>query len=224
MHYWEDDPSILAGRDLQQNGTWLGIHKSGKFGALTNYRDPAAIKSQAPSRGEIIVDFLHSNLSPGQFLEQLRQTGQRYNGFNLLLSDLDTMFCYSNVSNEIIKVVPGIHGLSNHLLDTAWPKVRKGKEYLKSILFSNQEVTFNRLFNLLGDKDIPDDSQLPETGVGLEWERILAPLFISSATYGTRSSTALIMDKKNRIYISERNFDPDDSGKFEDFDFVIQPI
>ncbi|MCP4021453.1 MAG: NRDE family protein, partial [Desulfobacteraceae bacterium] len=187
MSFWEGHPDILAGMDLEGGGTWLGIHKSGKFGAITNFRDPASIKSAAPSRGEIIIDYLNHQDKTIDFLEQFKPQSEKYNGFNLLFGDRHNLYWFSNIKDKIIEIEPGIHGLSNRHLDTPWPKVASGKKALAEI--TKTHPSQEDLFDILLDRHIPDDSLLPDTGVGLEFERILSPLFIKSPVYGTRSST-----------------------------------
>lgn len=224
IHFWDDQPSILAGRDLQEKGTWLGFHKNGRFAALTNYRDPSSIKTNAPSRGEIIVDFLHSKTGSDQYLERFKKTSFQYNGFNLLLFDRKSLFWFSNITNKTKKIKPGIFGISNHLFDNNWPKMVTGKKDLASIIKSREKIVFNDLFSLLDNREIPHDSQLPDTGIGIEWERILSPLFITSPGYGTRSSSAVIMDKTGHLHICERTFDPKKNNAYTDRSYTIGSV
>ena len=219
MHFWQNNPAILAGKDLEQGGTWLGVHKDGTFAALTNYRDPACIKPDAPSRGEIIIDFLESQKQAVTHFNDLKKKAGSYNGFNLLFGTRDDIFWYSNLKNKIEKISPGIHGLSNRFLDTPWPKVESGKKALKKILGAS--ITPQALFSILADQSAPDDSLLPHTGVELEWERILSPLFIRSDIYGTRSSTVILMDQNGGIDVTERTYDPENNLKFSDRHFCI---
>ncbi|CCK81665.1 NRDE family protein [Desulfobacula toluolica] len=218
MHLWKNTPAILAGKDLEQGGTWFGVHKNGTFAALTNYRDPSSIRPDAPSRGEIIVDFLKSKKPPETHFNHLKEKQNPYNGFNLLFGSKDDIFWFSNLKNTIEKIAPGIHGLSNRFLDTPWPKVESGKKALQDIICGT--ITFESLFSILTDQSIPDDDQLPQTGVGLEWERMLSSLFIHSDTYGTRSSTVMLMDQNGTIEITERTYDPQDTLTYNDRRFV----
>ncbi len=219
MHFWEDSPEILAGKDLEQGGTWFGIHKNGRFAALTNYRNPAAIKPDAPSRGEIIINFLNSKKSPVEFIHDFRPKALSYNGFNLIFGNLDHLFWFTNVIDTIERIAPGIHGISNRFLNTPWPKVESGKKALKKTM--THSITPDHLFSFLKESSVPDDDRLPETGVGLEWERILSPLFIKSDTYGTRSSTTMLTDQKGNVNITERTYFPEKGLEYKNLNFFI---
>lgn len=204
--FWEDHPNVLAGRDLEQMGTWMGITKGGRIASLTNYRNPKENKAGKRSRGEIVSGFLTGNESAQAFLLELQDKREQYQGFNLIVGDADSLFFYSNVQNEIIEVEPGTHGLSNHLLDTEWPKVLKGKSGLYQCIADSSEVNVHCLFSMLQNADPAADKELPETGVNLEWERSLSPLFIKTPDYGTRSSTVLTIDRENKVNFIEKTF------------------
>ncbi|PAV29718.1 hypothetical protein CIL05_10125 [Virgibacillus profundi] len=209
--FWEDHPNILAGRDLSQMGTWLGITKHGRFAALTNYRDPEHMKSGANSRGEIITNYLANDISTEAFLDSLKLGKDNYVGFNLILGSPDSLYYYNNIENEAIKITSGTHGLSNHFLNTPWPKVTKGKKRLREYVGSQKNIESNVLFDILSDAEDAEDAHLPQTGVGLDLERILSPLFIKTTNYGTRSSTVLIIDHDNNVTFTERTYN---EGKF----------
>lgn len=202
--YWEDRPDILAGRDLQGLGTWLGISGRGRLAAITNYRDPASIKSDAPTRGLLVSDFLAGSEPAEIYLQKLSKTGDRYNGFNLLLFDDTGLWHYSNRGNDIIALSPGIHGLSNHLLNTRWPKIDRGLAALENRLADSAEVDSEKLLRLLEDSRVAPDDALPDTGVGIEWERMLSPMFIHSETYGTRCSSVVLFDDSGNITFIEK--------------------
>ena len=204
--FWEDNPNLLAGRDLKAGGTWLGITKTGRLAAITNYRDPVHTREHAPSRGNLVLHFLETNHSPRQYLENIRREGNQYNGFNLVLGTIDELFWYSNKGAEILQLSKGIYGLSNHLLDTPWPKVEKAKKGMSGVIASNEELQPETLFEILGDQTQSADDVLPDTGVGIEWERILGPMFISSPVYGTRSSTIILVDRRDRVLFTERTY------------------
>lgn len=204
--FWESEPHLLAGRDLKSGGTWLGISRTGRIAALTNFRDPRNVRDNAPSRGGLVSDFLRGNMPSAEYLQILRQRSQDYNGFNLLFGDQENLFVYSNRGEVPPLLPPGIHGLSNHLLDTPWPKVTRGKKALAEILAHGKQPVVEEIFTLLADQSLPDDSLLPDTGVGLETERLLAPLFISGPTYGTRSSTLIMIDENALVTFSERTY------------------
>jgi uncharacterized protein with NRDE domain len=227
MHAWETAPFMVAGKDLEQGGTWFGVHKNGTFAALTNFRDPIAVRQDAPSRGEIIVDLLESGQPALTYFKKFQKKAQAYNGFNLIFGDPENLFWYSNKKNTIETIAPGIHGLSNKFLDTPWPKVESGKRALerqiRSFVTTGSSRTPESLFSILKDRTFPDDNLLPDTGVGLEWERILSPLFIQSPTYGTRSSTVMLRDQQGKITVIERTWNPEDRLNFSDQKFSITP-
>jgi len=204
--FWSRHPQVLAGIDLKEKGTWLGVTKGGKFAAITNYRDPASWKEAAPSRGGLVSGYLTGSLPAETYLKRLSARAARYNGFNLLLGDTRDIFVYSN-RGSLQKITPGIYGLSNRLLDTPWPKVRRGKKLLKAALDKKGAELEEALFGLLADRRVPPDDQLPETGVNLEWERMLSPMFIASPVYGTRSSTILLIGRNKRIKFMEKVYD-----------------
>jgi uncharacterized protein with NRDE domain len=203
--FWPDHPDILAGCDLEAGGTWLGITRTGRFATLTNYRQAGCVIADAPSRGLLVSDFLNSSETAADHLTALVPKASAYNGFNLLLRDRSTMFYYAN--RGAIKptaLMPGIYGLSNHLLDSPWPKVISGKQRLTGLLSEQRKPNSRQLLALLEDRCIPPDHELPDTGVGIERERILAPLFIESDSYGTRSSTALLIHRSGTVDVVEK--------------------
>ena len=222
--FWEDEPDLLAGRDLRDGGTWLGITRSGRLAALTNYRDPASLKAGAPSRGALTSDYLRGRESPKAHLDRIGPAADRYNGFGLVCGNRDGLFFFSNRGGRG-RVPAGVHGLSNRLLDTPWPKVEKGREALLGLLGGKDGPSPGALFEILQDRSRPPDEQLPETGVGIEWERILSPLFIESPAYGTRSSTVLLIDRDGVVTFVERVFNGRTEPRAERrFDFRIGDV
>jgi uncharacterized protein with NRDE domain len=203
--YWDDAPTLLAGRDLERGGTWLGVTEGGRLAAVTNYREPGRRIEDAPSRGLLVSDFLRSRENTSAYLHRLAADADRYNGFNLIAGDTQELYHYSNRAHAPQALGPGIYGVSNHLLDTPWPKVERGKKALAEILSSDAPPPCD-IFRLLADRTCADDSCLPETGVGLELERVLSPLFITSPVYGTRSSTVLMLDWEDNLTFIERTF------------------
>ena len=203
LHFWEDHPGILAGRDLEGMGTWLGVTRSGRLAALTNFRDPGRIKNAAPSRGDLVADFLKGNQGAADYLRAIGPGVDAYNGFNLLLGDGDGLYYASNRGVWFRSLEPGIYGLSNHLLNTPWPKVKSGVKGLKRLEVKRDASLFLGLEELLQDQERPPDDQLPDTGVGLEWERRLSSIFISSRDYGTRCSSLLTIARTGRIRFKE---------------------
>ncbi|WP_028402800.1 NRDE family protein [Ectobacillus panaciterrae] len=219
-HFWEDAPYVLAGRDLEKMGTWMGITKQGRFAALTNYRDPNEVRDNKRSRGELVSRFLIGEELPQSYLKSIQQHRDQYPGFNLIVGDLHSLYYYSNMENDIRLLEPGLYGLSNHLLDTPWPKVRKGKEGLKRCLQGSPENMKECLFSSLQHADPAPDEELPSTGVSLEWERKLSPLFIQTPEYGTRSSTLVFMTHEDVRFV-ERAYEGS-KRKEREFTFVIE--
>ena len=199
--FWEDHPHILAGRDLEGMGTWLGVTRAGRFAALTNFRDPSERKTDAPTRGRLVSAFLASDEGPRAYLEEVAALAPRYKGFNLLAGDVDGVYYFSSRQSSVQKLSPGIHGLSNHLLDTPWPKVARGKERLQAALA--QEPSAEALLDLLHDREAAAESELPATGIGAEMERVLSPALIVSPEYGTRASTAVLFGRDGGVSFSE---------------------
>lgn len=188
--FWADAPQVLAGRDLEAGGTWLGVTRTGRFAALTNYRDPASHKPAAPSRGQLVAGFLRGDMGIDAHLDGLDAAApSTYNGFNLLLGDGRRLVAYSNVARARHELAPGVYGLSNALLDTPWPKVGAGKTALEAALAALPDET--ALWRLLTDDAIHPDAALPATGVPLAWERLLSAAFIKGPDYGTRCSTVV---------------------------------
>lgn len=192
--WWASRPDMLAGQDLEARGTWLGVTRAGKFAAITNFREPSQKKSAAPSRGQLAVDYLSGQKSPREYLEELATHASKYNGFNLLLADRENMFCYSSAEDKIEEVAPGIHGLSNRALDTPWPKVEIGRANMGAALEAKlpEDTLPERLLAILSNDATAADAALPNTGVGLDWERKLSSALIVSEDYGTRCSTIFI--------------------------------
>ncbi|MEH7503115.1 NRDE family protein [Neobacillus drentensis] len=208
-HYWEDSPGILAGRDLEKMGTWMGVTRAGRFAALTNYRDPKEETEGKRSRGELVANALKHKGNVKDYMQGLVGKKDLYPGYNLLAGDGTELYHYSNKGQELQKVEPGIYGVSNHLLNTEWPKVQKGKEGMSKIIKSKSEDIVEKFLTLLQNADQAPDELLPNTGVSLEWERMLSPLFIKSENYGTRSSTVMLMSDKEIQYV-ERVFSKKD--------------
>lgn len=204
--FWSDYPNVVGGRDLEAMGTWLGMTRSGRISMLTNYRDLATLKPAAPTRGKLVSDFLTSDEDPQRYLEDIAGRGRAYNGFNLIVGDVDRLWYYSNFGDGIKKLEAGSFGLSNHLLDTPWPKVERGRAQFEKIL-AGDEVAPEDLFALLADEEIAPDAQLPSTGLPVERERALSAMFIKTPDYGSRCSTVILVDRENNASFFERVFD-----------------
>jgi uncharacterized protein with NRDE domain len=199
--WWPDHPEILAGRDLEAGGTWLGVTRTGRFAALTNYRDPEQRRTGTPSRGALVTSILESGASVAEGLSYLGDVGANYNGFNLIFSDGERLGIYESVLGTGRELGPGIYGLSNHLLDTPWPKVQIAKTRLQAALLGLTGTA--PLLELLRDDRPASDAELPRTGVSLEWERLLSSAFVRGPDYGTRCSTIIRIDARGRAYFEE---------------------
>lgn len=206
VNYWQDYPFILAGKDLSAGGTWMGITKAGKFCAITNYRDLKNVKSNAPSRGEVVLNYLRGSESAVEYSEILTNRGEMYNGFNLIYGTVDELFYYSNQSNQVEKLENSIYGLSNHFMDTPWHKNIRAKTKFAELISENK-LSENFFIDLLTDDCLANDDELPETGVGKEWEKILSPIFIKSEVYGTRCSTIIKVTYDNQVEFTEVTHD-----------------
>jgi uncharacterized protein with NRDE domain len=205
LGFWDNAEHILAGRDLKSKGTWLGISKNSRIAAVTNYRSPMAIKENARSRGLLVSGCLaEKNLK--SYLEHIKATGNHYSGFNLLAGNRTNLFWYSNMTTEIKEIKPGIYGLSNALLDKSWPKVEKGRAEFKKLIANKTRLNTEHIFRLLADRSVPRDHKLPDTGVGIEFERLLSSIFIKSKNYGTRSSSIILWKHTGAITFLERTF------------------
>lgn len=205
---WKDDPRIVAGRDLQSGGSWMGMTRAGRYALVTNYRDPMSIRPGAPSRGKLVEDFLRGAATPADYAAHVQAHGAAYNGFNLIVGDRDDAWYYSNRGGPAHALAPGVYALSNHLLDTPWPKLARTKAAFAAILRDSPAPDVEALFDALGDRSVAPDAELPDTGVGLARERFLSSAFIVGLTYGTRSSTVMILRERHGA-LYERRFAPD---------------
>lgn len=209
--WWQDAPDLLCGRDLQAGGTWMGLSADGRFAALTNYRDPSQEISGAPSRGALVRAVLESRLPALQVLQALAAERHRYPGFNLLAGDGDTLAILESTTGSVRALEPGVYGLSNHLLDTPWPKLLRTRAGLAQTLSGPPDE--DALLALLRDSSIADDAYLPSTGVTAEWERWLSAAFIRAPGYGTRCSSVVLV--RNDGHTSLREWTWDDDGELQ---------
>ncbi|MBT3449217.1 MAG: NRDE family protein [Bacteroidetes Order II. Incertae sedis bacterium] len=206
--FWEGDRQLLAGKDLVAGATWMGMHTSGRFAGVTNYREPGQVVDGAESRGGLPVGFLEGNSTALDYLKRVEDKADRFNGFNLLVFDGKSLGYYSNRSaSGPVLLGGGTYGLSNHLLDSPWPKVLKGKDALDARLKASPrpDVTF---LDVMMDNSIAADKDLPKTGVTLEKERLLSPICIQSPGYGTRCSTVVHMDQSGPFLFAEKTVVP----------------
>ncbi|MDX1442585.1 MAG: NRDE family protein [Gammaproteobacteria bacterium] len=210
-HWWDEATDVFGGRDLEAGGAWLGMQRDGYFAVLTNFRDPDQKKPGAPSRGELVREFLAGPLDMNDMHEWLLRDGASYAGFNIIYGRLGSepqLYWYSNAGGpeQPLLLEEGIHGLSNHLLDTPWPKVQRTTQGLDNVLH-NDDVEHDMLQDLLDDPRPAADAHLPDTGIPTEWERLLSAPKIISSEYGTRASTTLLLDRQGNASFVERSFD-----------------
>jgi uncharacterized protein with NRDE domain len=201
---WEDWPGLFAGRDLQGGGTWMGMTRSGRFAAITNYRELPHSEFDS-SRGHLVTGYLNGSSTNFEYLEQLKNTAEEYAGFNLLFGDAGELAYYSNKGKEQIPLPPGVYGLSNHLLDSPWPKVKRLKRSLSEAVRNPDQ---SKLQALLQNLEIAPDDDLPDTGLEPELERLLSSCFIQSENYGTRSSNLIMVSRDKNVLMWERRFGP----------------
>lgn len=232
--FWADQPDLLAGRDLQNGGTWLGITKTGRFSALTNVRDMQSIRTDAPSRGDLVLSTL-LHRSPGlgsdsdsypnpapypDALHAIHASAHQYNGFNLITGTLQQLYYYSNVHHQTEPLKPGTYVMSNAFLDTPWPKSVKTKTHFEALLRENR-LDANDLFALMKDNETFPPEQLPNTGLSKEMEIKLSSTFIHTETYGTRCTTLLKIDSQGRVWFSEKTYEQGEDAGTTTHEFSI---
>ena len=209
--FWRDQnqsTEILAGRDLLAGGTWLGLSRSGRFAAVTNIRDPSRTEKKLKSRGELTLNFLKHSESAKDYAESLAEQFDQFAGYNLLIGDESALYYVNNFEKIIKPLGPGYYGLSNGVLNSAWPKITNGKIALEQLLESDAELTTDALINIMTSKVQASDAQLPDTGLPIELERTLSSMFIENPErqYGTLCSTALIISVNDETRFSEQNY------------------
>ncbi len=203
LGWWRWPGGPLAGRDLSGGGTWMAADRSGRFAAVTNFRDPAAADG-ARSRGELPLDWLQSSVPAGEFAASIHARRGDYSPFSLVFGDAESLWVVGTHSDPA-PISAGLHALSNHVLDTPWPKSIRAVRRLDACGESGEDW-MNALLDLLDDREPAPADALPDTGVGRELESMLSAPFIVSERYGTRSSTALVLG--DSIAMAERTFDP----------------
>ena len=216
---WPAPADFLAGRDLRAGGTWMAIDRRRRFGIVTNFRDLVRAPPEAPSRGGLIPGYLGGGAAPGEYLDTLQGEAGGYGGFNLLLADGGSLWYASNRTEPFARALqPGIHGLSNELLDTPWPKLLRVRRGFEEWLRAAGSAENGDLFALLGDRaPLPDATGPAQEDLGeahganersLEWERILSSPFVLNESYGTRCSTVVAIEASGGCYVAERRFAP----------------
>jgi uncharacterized protein with NRDE domain len=203
--WWADDRDVLGGRDLQAGGTWLGLHRSGRFAAVTNFRDAAPSRSGKRSRGHLVSEFLRSRAAPLEYLRSIE--GQHYAGFNLLVSDGQSLASLSNRNGAARELAAGVYGLSNATLDTPWEKIVRSKRALNALL-SADAVNETSLFRLLADRDKGPAHEVTSEHLPFVTAHAITAPFIVLPEYGTRCSTVVMADRHGRWTLAERRFNP----------------
>ncbi len=205
--FWSDDANIFGGRDLEQGGTWLACTRTGHIAAITNFRDGHPRTAAPRSRGEIAARYLSCATDAGTYFADLQRTQHEYNGFCALAGNLEALYFLSNRGNGVELIKRGVHGLSNHLLDTPWPKVTAGRAVLQDLPPHGEKKIIGRLFDYLAQRSWAPDAALPDTGVGMQRERELSPAFVAGERYGTRASTVVLIGKDGDVFYEERSFE-----------------
>lgn len=219
-HLWENPSGIIAGKDLKQGGTWLGITRSGRLAALTNFRSPTTERPGGPSRGNLVLDYLASDTLPAEFLEKIAADDPIYSGYNLLVGEFGEIWYHGNQKPGIEQISSGIHGLSNALLDTPWWKVEQGKARLAQLVSDpafSPETHADKIFALMRQPARAPQDRLPVTGVAPEWEAQLSSMFIDVPGYGTRCSTFLAVAATGEVHFEERTWQPEAGRMVERF-------
>ena len=208
--FWAEHPQLLAGRDLEQGGTWMGLTREGRFAAITNCRDPARTAPAPRSRGELPLDYLKGNQDARSFLLDTLANAQEYAGFNLLVGTPGSLWYLTNSQPakqcKPIELAPGLYGLSNAQLDTPWPKVALGKARLQAVLGTG-EPDHDTLATVVGDRELADPAELQQLGLTDDMAQTLSSQFITTTRYGTRSSTTLWTDNTGKAHWRESTFD-----------------
>ena len=206
--FWIDDARIFGGRDLEKGGTWLGLTRSGRIAAVTNYRERPAVRNRPRSRGELASRYLQGDENPQQYLEAVSRAGAEYGPYSAIVGDGERL-CYQSNRGEGVRELPhGVHGLSNHLINTPWPKIAGGKARLAKLLGAGETELTAGLFEILLDRTPAPEAELPDTGVGLRRERELSASFVAGDHYGTRASTVILIDRSKSVLFIERAFGP----------------
>lgn len=215
--FWDDHPEIYGGRDLEKGGTWMGLHRNGRFAAITNFRAGRPGPAAPRSRGELVRAFLAGDADPGRFFLDAAARNAEYNPYSMLAGDLETLVFHSNQGDRVLPVIPGVHGLSNHLLDTPWPKVSLGMEAVAATrALDDPDAISAMLFQVLSDRSGAAEAALPDTGIDRQRERELSPAFIAGDHYGTRTSTVLLVHESGDVFVHEKRYGPGGAPLGED--------
>lgn len=206
---WPDAAGIYAGRDALAGGTWMGASSHGRYALVTNFREPGLNRADAPSRGALVERYLRGDEPPAEYMARVHDEGQAYNGFNLIVGDMEQAWYVSNRDGAPRRLVAGLYALSNHLLDTPWPKLARTKRAFADVLRQGPQPDLPALYTALADREPAADDELPATGLPPDREKLLSSPFIVSPTYGTRSSTVLALREHGAGLLHERRYAPD---------------
>lgn len=209
MHWWptrKNKSNILAGKDLQAGGTWLGLNAQGKFSALTNFRQPQSFDNEKQSRGDLVLQAL--NMNNNDITDLLTKSAKNYNAFNLVFGKLGELCCFDSTTNKLLALTPGFHSLCNGALDDIWPKMALGESKLTETIHHSSEGTLNinELFTIMQDNQQASLKSLPKTGLSVDFEQLLSSIFIVSHNYGTRTTNIITQDNDGNISIYDRSF------------------
>lgn len=224
--YWPDLPEVIAGRDKQAGGTWMGLSRIGRFAAITNHYEPGHHNPRLQSRGELVSSFLVTDESLDEYSRLLDQNRQNYNGYGLIFGSFSHLRYQTNRDSEIVDITEGVHGLSNHFLNTAWPRVEEGKQKLWEITQSKDQFEADQLFDILLDSNSSgtDHSEEYISNYLQAIDPVRMPIFIRLKDYGTRSSSVVLVDLDGMVTFEERTFDPSSKKILERrrFEFEVQ--
>jgi uncharacterized protein with NRDE domain len=206
--YWSDAPHVLGGRDLDKGGTWLGVATDGRWAAVTNFRDGTSPEPGTRSRGALVSGYLRGSARAQAYVASVEHSAHEYHGFNLLAGDSAGVHYLSNKNDGPMMLASGIYGLSNHLLDSSWQKVQRGKLALREALAeaANPDRLIETILAALSDRSMAEEGALPSTGIAKDWEKLLSAAFIGAPGYGTRASTVLLVDHGGEVHFRERSF------------------
>ena len=210
LHWWDyaaNGTQILAGQDAQAGGAWLGVSRTGRLAALTNFRSATPPRADAPSRGELVAAFLQSTLSAHDYLQQLAPRCGAYNPFNLLVFDGQQLMGLESRGAKLLTFAPGPGAVSNAGFETPWPKLTLLRAGMLAQASADEAPDLRRYLPLLHDRTVPPDSALPHTGVPLDLERALSSVFIATPSYGTRASSVVALHP-DRAEFLEQSFGP----------------
>jgi uncharacterized protein with NRDE domain len=218
-HFWPEHPELLAGKDLRDHGTWLGITKQGRIAAVTNsYLTTDQESDKKLSRGNLVMDYLTGSMGPGDYLDRIRQQRSDYNGFNLIVGSSASLHHYNNILDETSIIQKGNHAVSNATLDTPWPKVSRTKAAMVA-LTSSATLDEEALFHIMADRTPAPDDQLPDLPLPLPIQRAVSANFIETERYGTRSTTLILINHADQVTFVERSYLPDGTSNDARFNF-----